>query len=76
MHRSMDLSQYEAMYKWPKAQDFFPHLVTTLCKKVGVLMEANDQFMRVTKNLIGHYLEAWENETGRNVATQSVNVAT
>lgn len=36
-----------------KVRVFFPHLVTTLCKKVRVLMEENEKFMKPTKILIG-----------------------
>ncbi|MBA0812669.1 hypothetical protein Gohar_026614, partial [Gossypium harknessii] len=39
-----------------KVKVFFPHLVLALCKKLGVLMEANKQFMRLTKSLIGDFM--------------------
>ncbi|MBA0628446.1 hypothetical protein Godav_023171 [Gossypium davidsonii] len=39
-----------------KVRVFFPHLVLALCKKLGVLMEANKQFMRLTKSLIGDFM--------------------
>ncbi|MFQ6622466.1 hypothetical protein Gotur_001806 [Gossypium turneri] len=33
-----------------KVEVFFPHLVTTLCKKARVPMEDNEKFMKPTKN--------------------------
>ncbi|MBA0844914.1 hypothetical protein Goarm_022992 [Gossypium armourianum] len=35
-----------------KVEVFFPHLVTTLCKKARVPMEDNEKFMKPTKSLI------------------------